>query len=160
MATFYGTEAGFTTYTTAYGYTVPAGDVEQALLRGSLAIDALYGMRFPGTKSSYAQEREWPRTGAQWPDGTAISGTPEQVEWATYEAALQELTKPGSLLPIVTPGKVRKRERVEGAISVEYFPDYLSSDLVESLRPVLTKVDAHLQHLVGTRSPLPGILVV
>jgi hypothetical protein len=144
-------------YAAARGVTLATGDKTAALVRASMALDALYALRFPGEKTDYTQDRQWPRTGATWPDGTPISGTPDQILQATSELAIQELISPGSMTPIVTPGKVKKRARVEGAVDVTYAVD---SDVVESQMPVLTVVEGILWGLIGTRQVLPGALVV
>jgi hypothetical protein len=157
---YYGTEEGFEAWLEATGTDVPSGDALPALLRASLALDAMYGWRFVGTRATYTQDREWPRVDANWPDGTAVSGVPPQVEYANYELAYQEMLNPGVLSPIVTPGKVKRRARVEGAVDVSYVVGAGTAATLEAMTPVLTRVEGLLQHLIGSRRPLPGILVV
>lgn len=153
----YGTSAGLTAYAAARGVTLPSGDADAALVRASMSLDSAYALRWVGTPSSYTQDRAWPRD-AQWPDGTAISGVPVQVEYAAYEYAIQELKSPGSTSPVVTPGKVKTRARVEGAIDVSYGQG--GTDPVAAMVPVNTAVEGLLVNLVGLRQWLPGALVV
>lgn len=149
MANFYGTEAGFETYNEAMGYTVVAGDVNPALQRASTWIDANYGLRFPGYKTGgRSQVRAWPRTGATDAEGEAIETDeiPFEVENATYEAARQELSLPGSLQPVVNPSKTIKKVSVEGAVSVEF----ANTDNYDQ-QPVLTIIDGILAPLISSQ---------
>lgn len=155
----FGSSAGFAAYAAAMGYTVPSGNVDQALTRAGVAISSIYEERFVGTRPG-GQFLSWPRNDAAWPDGTVISGVPSAVEYAAYEAALIELTSPGSLTPTVTPGKVKRRARVEGAVDVEYAKDWGSYDLVTSMTPISLRIEGLLAGLIGLRRSLPGVLVV
>lgn len=157
----YGTLQGFEDYTEALGYQDPGGQRDHALLRGSISLDATYAERWIGMQAAFPQDRAWPRVDAAWPDGTAVSGIPDAVVNAAYEMAHQELLAPGSTMPVVTPGKVKRRARVEGAVDVEYARDWSNdTDLVKSMTPINTKIEGLLYGLIGTRSALPGILVV
>lgn len=157
----YGTSQDFSDYMAAMGYTVPSGDQDQARLRGSISLDATYAERWVGTQAVYPQDRAWPRVDALWPDDTVVSGIPDAVVLASYEMSYQELRSPGSTMPVVTPGKVKRRSRVEGAVDVEYARDWSNeSDLVRSMTPINTKIEGMLQGLIGTRSSIPGVLVV
>jgi hypothetical protein len=154
----YGDDAGFTVWATAAGYTVPAGTVAAARQRGSLFIDGNYGARFPGTPTGgLEQEREWPRTGASDRYGNAIDAAtiPTRVINASYEAALRELQSPGSLAPDITPGKVKKRVKVEGAVEVEYA---VGQGTAAEQQPVITVIDGLLAPLLT--QAMPVILVV
>lgn len=71
---------------------------------------------------------------------------PSEIERATYEAALRELTAPGSLSPDVVPGAFRKRVKVEGAVEVEYG----GAGDAASMRPVLGVVDGLLASLLAS----------
>jgi len=122
-----------------------------ALIRASNAIDGLYGDQFPGKKTGGRnQTLAWPRTGAR--DHCADEAIPDTeiplgVEYATYTAALQELIQPGSLAPIVTPGRVTKREKVD-SIEREFFgPE--SGPGANSMRPVLSAVEDALRCLLS-----------
>jgi hypothetical protein len=98
-------------------------------------------------------------------DGTPISDVPVQVEYASYEYAIQELKSPGSTSPIVTPGKVKTRSRVEGAVDVWYGgrtgqSQVPTDQLVAAMIPVNTIVDGLLWPIIGMRSPVFGVAVV
>ncbi len=75
-----------------------------ALVRGSAALDGLYGSRFPGVKTGgRSQTLSWPRVER---DGSLITDNegneidddeiPAEIVNAAYEFALRELTEPGS----------------------------------------------------------------
>ena len=88
----------------------------------------------------------WPRTGVTDCNGDDVSDdeVPVEVKQATYEASLAELVSPGVLTPTITPGKQKKREKVD-VIDISYMTPKDqgvsgSLDPVESLRPVLTTV--------------------
>lgn len=159
----YGSTSGLDQYITDRGYDttgLDTGDKGPALARGSMSLDASYEPRFVGTKTSGAQERSWPRTDAAYPDGTAVSGTPDAVILAAYEMAYQEWRKPGSTSVSASPGLRKKSARVEGAVSVEYWMDDSVLDPVMGLIPVNSVVEGLLTGLVGQRTTLPGIAVV
>jgi hypothetical protein len=125
MADFYGTLEGANTYHSDRGNTTWTGDdptLNIALLRGSEYIDQGYGLQFPGSKVGLrAQIREWPRNGAQDTEGNAIgvSEVPVEAMYASYEAALRELTVPGSLQPDYDPAGQQKSVKVD-VIAIEY----------------------------------------
>ena len=155
----YGTNEGFTAYATAAGYTVPAGDIGAARQRGSTYIDGTYGDRFSGVPTGgVEQERAWPRTGAT-AYGSALASDiiPLRVVNTSYEAALLELQSPGSLSAVVSGSSLVKREKVEGAVEVEYAVSD-KTDLATAARPVVTVIDGLLAPLLTV--PVPGILVV
>jgi len=147
MPDFYGTEAGFETYLEERGYIQPDGDVEPALVRASTWLDATYGMQYSGYKTDgRSQLRAWPRTNATDSENISIEtdDIPIEVEHATYEAARQELTTPGSLQPIVNPSKTIKKVSIEGAVSVEY----ANTDNYDQV-PLLTIIEGLLAPLLG-----------
>lgn len=161
MLTSYAIPSQLQAYATSKDVALASDDETQqngALVRASLALDAMYGSRFPGTPLTNSQLSAWPRKDAAWPDGESISGVPDQIVAATCELAIAELENPGSLTPIITPGKVKTRARVEGAVDVSYAA--ASANAVSSMIPVLTAVDALLVNLVGTRAYSPGVAVV
>lgn len=161
MLSRYGTHAGLQEYASDRGVTLASDDTalqDKALVRASMALDSAYEYRFSGSRTSNTQSLSWPRTDATWSDGTTISGTPVQVEWATYELAIAELADPGVLSPVVVPGKVKTRARVEGAVDVSYAR--AESDPVGSMIPVYTTVEGILLPLLGGRAVVPGVLVV
>lgn len=56
----------------------------------------------------------------QWIDEWDNDDAPDPVKYAIIEGARRELVSPGSLAPDVTPGRVKTRVRLEGAIDVTY----------------------------------------
>lgn len=151
----YGTDDGFTDYATAAGYEIPAGSIPAARQRGSVYIDGTYGARFAGKPTGgLEQEREWPRMGVPGFDEDTI---PKRVEHAAYEAALIELREPGSLSAIVSGTSLVKREKVEGAVEVEYAVSD-KTDVAAAAQPVVTIIEGLLAPLL--KVPVPGILVV
>ncbi|WP_336802469.1 DnaT-like ssDNA-binding protein [Kaistia sp. MMO-174] len=122
-----------------------------ALFRASAALDGRYSARYPGRKAGgRAQDLGWPRIDAVDAEGDAIAPyeVPIEILQAAYEMALAELVSPGSLSPSVTPGKVKVRARVEGAVDVTY----AGGGSVSSQRPTLTVVDDILSSLLARSS--------
>ncbi|MDK4720127.1 hypothetical protein PH552_12310 [Rhizobium sp. CNPSo 3968] len=162
----YGDNQGFRDYATGAGYVIPEGtsdaDIAAARQRGSIVIDR-YEMRFSGTRTGgYAQDRAWPRTGATTYYGDPIPSDviPAAIVNASYEAAFLELTNPGSLLPVITPGAAVKREKI-GQLEVEYQQTPSSAtvdDLVQMATPVVSIIEGLLWLFL--RPCLPGILAV
>jgi hypothetical protein len=96
---------------------------EAAARRATAWLDGEYRSRFPGRKrNGRAQALEWPRSDAVDSSGDEIADDelPAEIVAATCEAAIRELAVPGSLSPDVTPGKIKTRVRVEGAVDVTY----------------------------------------
>lgn len=101
-------------------WTDSTDDKEAALIRGSAAIDAIYRSRFPGWRvNGRDQGLEWPRTNAFDYEGLAIDGVPVEIINATCEAALIELTDPGSMTPDLERGG-QIRAMSAGSVSIEY----------------------------------------
>lgn len=82
---------------------------------------------------------------ARWATEWANDEAPEPVKYAIVEAARRELVSPGSLLPDVTPGSVKKQVAISGAVSVTYA---VGNDVANSMRPVFTAIDGLLSELV------------
>ena len=89
---------------------------EQCLRLATDHIDAIYGQRFKGTKSTLAQALQWPRVGV-WVDGyeLPVDQIPVDIQRACCEFAYQANTT--SLAPNLTQGIVREKIDV---IEVEY----------------------------------------
>lgn len=122
-----------------------------ALIRASAVLDGRYGSRYPGRKAGgRGQALGWPRLDAEDAAGDAIADdeVPAEILNAAFEMALTELVSPGSLSPTVTPGQVKVRARVEGAVDVTY----AGGGSVASQRPTLTIVDDLLSSLLARPS--------
>lgn len=160
----YGTDDGFTAWAAAAGHTVPAGTIAAARQRGSVFVDGTYGARFVGSPTGgYAQDRAWPRTGALTvPYGETIPSDviPAAVINASYEAALVELTTPGSLSPVIVGSQRVVREKVEGAVEVEYARPSGASDLIAESTPVVSVIAGMLALFLTNAKGTPWALVV
>lgn len=126
--TFYGSAAAFETYHEARGRTISASwtdaVIEAALLVSSEWLDGKYSNVWSGyATDGFTQVRQWPRTTAvtnTFPQYVfSTSEIPDNVVYATYEAAFRELTTSGSLQKDFTPSKYNKVS-ISGATSVEY----------------------------------------
>ena len=116
---------------------------DEALLVASEWIDGVYGARFPGVRlAGRAQDRAWPRKGATDREGQPIIGIPDEVVYATIEAAIREDASPGSLAPDVVPAMMLKAARVEGAVSVTYAVPEGGDPM--GMVPVLTRIEGIL----------------
>ncbi|MBP1845916.1 hypothetical protein J2046_004190 [Rhizobium petrolearium] len=81
---------------------------------------------------------------------------------ASYEAAILELTNPGSLSPVVTGSSTVKREKVR-QLEVEYSTSTSTdiadiADIVALATPVVTAIEGRLWPFLVPC--LPGVLVV
>lgn len=142
-------------------------DTDAAIMRASSWLSA-----FPEWDGTMAcgrglQGLAWPRSGVTDCNGDSIPDdeVPLEVQQATYIAALAELSTPGVLTPVITPGKQVKRVKVD-VIEEEYMTPQDqgaagSTDPLESLRPVLTSVTDLLKCLGtlpdGTDVPWPWV---
>lgn len=140
----YGGDSAFNAWLADNGYTLPSGLTAAVLRqRGSDYIDGVYGLRFTGQPTGgVAQERAWPRTGAEAFDLPIGAATiPSAVERASYAAAYQEAVKPGSLSIAVTASGAVKRKKV-GPIEIEYAD--ASGSAIASATPILSAVEGLL----------------
>lgn len=118
----YASEDALNAYADDRGVTLASGDAEAALVRGSAAIDSIYRGRFPGYKrNGRAQAMEWPRSDAY--DNTdeliAADEIPVEIVQASCEAAIRELTEPGSMMPDLDRGGGVRRLKA-GSVEIEY----------------------------------------
>lgn len=149
-------------YAAARGLAFPASPTdkaEAALRRATAYIDNTYRTRFPGQRKMFRKQGlEWPRVGVVDMNGFAVMSDeiPVEVIRATCEAAVRELATPGSLNPDVTPGKVKKRVRVEGAVEVEYA---VGAGGVASQQPISPIIDGILAALIGIGQPFTAAAV-
>lgn len=159
----YGDDAGFAAWAADEGLTLPVDAPLPAILRqrGSAYVDGLYGQRFSGVPTGgFAQERAWPRTGAI-AYGAAIDPDviPDAVVKASYFAAFQEASSPGSLSPVATSAGQVKREKVD-VIEVEYFGG--SGDALADATPTISAVEGLLAPflIVVCTTPTIGIWAI
>lgn len=159
----YGTDEDFDAWAADNGYTVPeTPSVAVLRQRGSAYLDALYSPRpkapgFAGTPTGgFAQERAWPRTGAE-AHGEAIPSdlVPVAIEQASYFAAYQEAVSPGSLSVVTTTSGAIKREKV-GPIETEYVSG--SGNTLLDATPMLSAVEGLVAPFLT--QPLPSIFTV
>ncbi|AZR23488.1 DnaT-like ssDNA-binding protein [Xanthomonas vasicola] len=169
----YGTLAGADDYHLARGNTAWATGSEAArtaaLVRGTDYIDGRYQVvlasgrwqsLFPGVRAAgRGQPNEWPRTGATDNAGAFIGPEeiPGEVERATYEAALRELARPGSLSPDFVASAQAIRKKV-GPIEVAYSEKGADGGVPN--RPVVTAIDEILGPLLRTPYVGPAVMVV
>lgn len=162
MSNFYGSATAFKTYHTGRGRTVPVGwsdaNIEVALLVASEWLDSAYDQLWFGyAKDGFTQVRKWPRTGAQTNTDPIYvfedTITPDQIAYATYEAAFRELTTTGSLTLDYSPQKY-KSASVSGAVSVEYIVPNDASDLQLQI-PVIGDL---MKPLIDPRRGISGSL--
>jgi len=152
-----------------YPDDIPASDTDTdaAIMRASSWLST-----FPDWDGEMACGRDlqglaWPRSGVTDCEGDAVADdeVPVEVEQATFIASLAELTTPGVLTPVITPGKQKKRVKVD-VIEEEYMTPKDqgvsgSVDPIESLRPVLTAVTDLLRCMAtlpdGKNIPWPWV---
>ena len=155
----YASLATIVAYATARGlvFVITGGtneaDAESAARRATVWLDGAYRGRFTGRRTNgRKQALEWPRVNAHDqqcpPDYIESDEIPQEIVDACCEAAIREKAAPGALSPDVTPGTIAKRERVEGAVEVEY----VRAGGVVDQRPVATVIDDILGSLLGARS--------
>jgi hypothetical protein len=109
-----------------YGVTDPLylssdADIERFLIQSTQYLDSRYRLRYKGYKTNYNQALSWPRLDVTDADGYYVDGNviPTELQQATIEIA-RRFRAGDILLPDTDPGAV-KLERVEGAVTVEYF---------------------------------------
>lgn len=95
-------------------------DKEAALRQATQFIDSNFRDRFPGRIRSESQALEWPRSGALDRSGRTLNDVPDIVKNATVELAKDRLVDGTNLVPAEARGGKIKRQRVEGAVEVEY----------------------------------------
>lgn len=170
----YGTLEDADGYHQARGNAAWAAGTEQAregaLIRATDYIDGRYRVllasgrwasMFPGVRTAgRGQPNEWPRTGAVDYDGDQIQPDeiPDEIERATYEAALRELASPGSLSPDFVAVEQVTKEKV-GPIEVNY-ADGSNAGGATPNRPIISAIDEILAPLLRTPAVGPAVRVV
>lgn len=141
----YGNTADLAAYLALTGRTL-TGDADHALQAGSDYIDgAAYYDRYLSTPLTY--NAAFPRV--------AYDPVPTRVEQAAYEAAYIWGLDPQGLSVAASNSGIVKREKVEGAVEVEYFENMTNtqgavvgsmpyySAIENKLRPFLKRVGAY-----------------
>ena len=142
-------------YHTAFGNSAWIGgdaDKEAAVRRASAYLS--HSVQWKGYRlNGRSQALSWPRTGVY--DGEAhevpSDEVPEEVQQATAEIALRELTNPGLMSPDVTPADQKVLVAVEG---IRW--EKTGERGAEAKRPVLLLVRDLLNGLTEARSRLSG----
>lgn len=140
----YGDNTGLTNYATSTGRTV-TGDPDVLRLVASNYLDGLYWGRYIGYPVD-AYGDAWPRTGV-----TGVTGVPERVENATYEAALLYDADPNALSSgsVSNNGSGAVTQEKIDVISVSYaapMNDYnMANDSVIDNAPRYSSVEAYLR---------------
>lgn len=137
MAGYGATDEGLATWLAARGYVLPADAPSPAILltRATDYLDSTYGSRL-----------------SCWDQDAAFTIA---VGRAVYAAAWHEAVNPGSLTATATAAGAVKRERVEGAVDVEYFQG--SGNVLADATVKLSAVEGILAPYI---QPIPAIFVV
>ncbi len=123
-------------------------EYEPAARRGALVFDTVYGVRFGGYPLSGSQGLRFPMTGLVDVRSYAVANLPVQVQRAAAALTWYEMTSPMSLLPTVTPGRVKKAVSA-GPVSVEYESTAGGAGYVSGVRPIMAIVEGLLAALGG-----------
>lgn len=126
-----------------YGKTLPADDTEaEAALRNGAVYVGLQEPAMCGTRVSASQSLAYPRQGVSLYGFPVASNTiPSQVITAQVMAAVEYGA--GTDVRASTDGRVTSLERVEGAVTVEYFNNGTTgaatviTAAMDALRPLL-----------------------
>lgn len=127
-----------------YDYTSPSytdTQIEQALRRSTVWLDAEYKDRYQGTWTVLKQALEWPRTGVTY-RGESVDAysIPQSLKDALCEVAWRELVTPSIMTPDAIGANI-KRDRV-GDTETEFFSLQVGS------RPSIANVDNLLSGLL------------
>lgn len=112
---------------------------ESAIIRASQYLDGFYRKRWKGTRLNQDQGLAWPRLDVYDEDEFLIENVPQQVVYATCEAALL-IIKGEDLTPSLERGGKVRREKVSTALETEFEPG-------APARNVLTIIDDLLSGL-------------
>lgn len=135
--TYWGKRTHQALYTTWDGAST--AEKEGALREATTYVEARWGQFYRGVKRGNAQGLQWPRSDAEDDTGYPLPDLPPELASAVAELAARAVS--ALLAEDRDRGGQVKRERVEGAVEVEYFegapadPDYGS--VAGILAPVL-----------------------
>lgn len=157
----YGDDTAFQAWLDGQGFSLPAGSPTPAALRqrGSGYVDAFC---FPGVPAGvFAQERAWPRTGAEAYGQTIPADTiPAAIVLASYAAGYFEALNPGALTTKSTIDQQvkRKKERVEGVVEEE--TEYFAAATEATGVVTVPMVEALLKPFLGEDASFPAVFIV
>jgi hypothetical protein len=144
------------TYCTDRGLTFstsPSSLGEEAIVRATAALDAMYRFRFNGYKThGRNQALEWPRTAAYDREGYLISGAliPIEIQNAVSEMAVREYASPGSMLPDLERGGAVQMLRA-GSVEVQYAANAAMATTFQLIDGMLTGL------LLSSSSTIAGV---
>lgn len=115
-------------------------DKEAALRQATQYVDAKFRDRFLGHIQSTSQALEWPRAAAFDRSGRTLTGTPDAVKDTVVELAKERIAAGDNIVPVEERGGLVKRERVEGAVEVEYFDGAPSGRTYQFAEMLLSQV--------------------
>jgi hypothetical protein len=123
----YDTIANISTYLTKYGEETTfdglASDElrEEATREGARYLDAVYGVRWLGTRTNETQALDWPRSGVYDYDGFLIDGSTMPQALLDAQAIAADRAAAGDdLMPDVTnPGTLKSKRSKVGELEVE-----------------------------------------
>lgn len=124
-----------------------------AIRRGTTWLDGIYAKRWPGVRANgRSQRRAWPRLNALDFDGAVIDSLtiPQEVIWASFEAAMVETLSPNTLSPSVTAGSQKTLVKMEG---LEWKLAQPAGGSVQDFIPTLTAVEILLQSILTASRP-------
>lgn len=139
--------AEFKAYAAAVGYDLTEytdEQIERAIRRATIWIDARYGATFLGTWVIATQRLEWPRADVYYRGVyLASNAIPQKLKSAVCEVTWQELSKPGSLNPVADPAPVKSRKvgdvEVQFAVSLSAIGSPPSFSIVDDLLSGIVK---------------------
>lgn len=148
---FYGTTTSLSAYLALTGRTL-TGDATQALYAGTTYIDGTYADRFRSTPST--DENEWPRVAY----GVTV---PVLVQNATFEAAYIWGSDNASLSVSASGSSVVKREKVDGAVEVEYAENKDTGlNAIEASTPIFSVIEGLLNRYLSKSRTSVGVAFV
>jgi len=142
----YASVADFKTYCDNRGYTYSSDDtlLEQYARLATGYLTQKYTLRWKGYRVSSLQALDWPRAWAERPGLLGSYGpypvyyvptaVPQEVQYAMFELMRRVAT--GDLTPDLE--RLTLRERVEGAVEIEYNPNSLPVTIFRTVENILS----------------------
>jgi hypothetical protein len=147
-------KAEFEAYWAERAITLPDGDEDGAIIRASQWLDNTYRPRFQGYRRNLRlQSMEWPRVGVTDRSGVYVDFTtlPAEIKQAVCEAAIRDLTEPGSLAPDLDRGG-----QIKGLAAGTARIDYALGAPVQTTFQI---IDGILSSLLGDVNPYFSVAV-